>query len=110
MCVNLLGLWRHQSVPCFVVSPALPHPDPILPQIREVLLAGNQVSEQEVTHGEAAPRPGPVPESMSYFRHSQEVLPPIHYSVDTSSVLLLPLPTQVWAFGGRKLVSSSSKP
>lgn len=66
MCVNLLGLWRNR----FVVGLALSHPDPILPQIREVALAGNQVSEQDMTHGEAAPRPGLVPESMSYFRKS----------------------------------------
>lgn len=72
MCVNLLGLQRR----CFVVSLALPHPDPILPQIREVPLAvGNQVSEQDVTHGEAAHL---VPESMSCFRRSKEVLLPVH--------------------------------
>ena len=65
---------------------ALPHPDPILPQIREVPLLGSEVCEQDVTHGEAAPRPDLVPESMSYFRRSEEVLPPIHSSVDTSSV------------------------
>lgn len=84
--MNSLCLWRHPSFPYPVVSLALPHPDPILPQIREVPLGGNQVSEQDVTHGEAALRPGLVPESVSYFRLSKEVLPLIHYIVDTSSV------------------------
>lgn len=84
-CVQIRwALRRHPSFPCFEVSLALLHPDPILPQIGEVPLVGNQVSGQDVTHGEAASRRGPVPESMSYFRLSEEVLLPGHYNVDTS--------------------------
>lgn len=50
MCVNLLGLLRGTSLfPSFVVILALPHPQPILPQIREVPLLGSEVCEQDVT-------------------------------------------------------------
>lgn len=102
MCVNPLGLGGPGLSPSLVVILALPHPDPILPQMREVPLLGSEVYEQDVTHGETAPRPGLVPESMSYLRHAEEVLPPIHCSVDTSSVLSIAPPHPGVGLGGQE--------
>lgn len=84
MRVNPLGPSEAPIFPPLCGQPGLAPPRPHPASNRGSAPAGNQVSGQDVTHGEAASRRGPVPESMNYFRLSEEVLLPGHYNVDTS--------------------------
>lgn len=85
MCVNPLGPSEAPVSPQLCGQPGLAPPRPHPAPNQGSALAGNQVSGQDVTHGEAAPRSGLAPESMSYFGLFKEALPPSHCNVDTSS-------------------------